>query len=218
MARQGTPAASAAGGATQLGARWFVGNARREGRLRAGRLSQVGLRQAVGRRDRRVARQGDGVARDTGGALVRGVGMRAGGVRATIVVGMRCGIVMMRRMPMRRSLRGMTCMRFHHRRVRGSLRYSAERHRRRRIPLEGYGEHHQPQQEHANTGHPVILGGRAARISSGHWITLSARFNTERGIVKPSRFAVLRLISSSNFVGCSIGRSAGLAPFSIRST
>ena len=32
-------------------------------------------------------------------------------------------------------------------------------------------------------------------------------------IVSPSAFAVLRLITSSNFVGCSTGRSAGFAPF-----
>jgi len=30
--------------------------------------------------------------------------------------------------------------------------------------------------------------------------------------------AVLRLITSSNFVGCSTGRSAGFAPFKMRST
>ena len=38
------------------------------------------------------------------------------------------------------------------------------------------------------------------------------------GIVSPSAFAVLRLITSSNLVGCSTGRSAGLAPLRIRST
>ena len=35
---------------------------------------------------------------------------------------------------------------------------------------------------------------------------------------RPSALAVLRLITSSNFVGCSTGRSAGLAPFRILST
>src|SRR5207245_11130642 len=34
----------------------------------------------------------------------------------------------------------------------------------------------------------------------------------------PSALAVLRLITNSNLVGCSIGRSAGLAPFRILST
>src|SRR5262249_11173106 len=37
------------------------------------------------------------------------------------------------------------------------------------------------------------------------------------GIVRPRAFAVLRLIISSNFVGCSTGRSAGFAPFRILS-
>src|SRR5437867_5645034 len=49
-------------------------------------------------------------------------------------------------------------------------------------------------------------------------MTWSARPNTDGGIVRPSVFAVLRLITKSNFVGCSIGRSAGLAPFRILST
>src|SRR5258706_15627026 len=35
---------------------------------------------------------------------------------------------------------------------------------------------------------------------------------------RPSVFAVLRLMTSSNFVGCSTGRSAGLAPVRILST
>ncbi len=37
-------------------------------------------------------------------------------------------------------------------------------------------------------------------------------------MVRPSALAVLRLMTSSNFVGCSTGRSAGLAPFRILST
>jgi len=51
-----------------------------------------------------------------------------------------------------------------------------------------------------------------------HWSTSSARPSTNRGIVRPRAFAVLRLITSSNFVGCSIGRSPGLAPLRILST
>ena len=38
------------------------------------------------------------------------------------------------------------------------------------------------------------------------------------GMVRPSALAVLRLITSSNLVGCCTGRSAGFAPFSILST
>ena len=47
--------------------------------------------------------------------------------------------------------------------------------------------------------------------------TLSARYSNDCGIVMPICFAVLRLITSSNLVGCSTGRSAGLAPFRILS-
>ncbi len=37
-------------------------------------------------------------------------------------------------------------------------------------------------------------------------------------MVRPSALAVLRLITSSNFVGCSTGRSPGLAPCRILAT
>ena len=50
-----------------------------------------------------------------------------------------------------------------------------------------------------------------------YWIIWSARSNTDGGIARPSAFAVLRLITSSNLVGCSTGKSAGLAPLSILS-
>ena len=49
-------------------------------------------------------------------------------------------------------------------------------------------------------------------------ITLSARASTSGGIVRPICFAALRLMTNSNFVGCSTGKSAGLAPFKILST
>ena len=52
----------------------------------------------------------------------------------------------------------------------------------------------------------------------GHRITLSALANTLGGIVNPICLAAFRLIMNSNFVGCSTGRSAGLAPFRILST
>jgi hypothetical protein len=51
-----------------------------------------------------------------------------------------------------------------------------------------------------------------------HLITWSARISNVCGIVSPSALAVLRLITSSNFIGCSTGRSAGLAPLRILST
>ena len=52
----------------------------------------------------------------------------------------------------------------------------------------------------------------------GHLITLSALASTFGGIVTPICLAVFKLMMSSNFVGCSTGRSAGLAPFRILST
>lgn len=42
-----------------------------------------------------------------------------------------------------------------------------------------------------------------------HLITFSARIRTSGGIVRPRALAVFKLINSSNFVGCSTGRSAG---------
>ena len=51
-----------------------------------------------------------------------------------------------------------------------------------------------------------------------HLITLSALYSKDCGMVRPICFAVLRLITSSNFVGCSTGKSPGLAPFRILST
>src|SRR5262249_54730394 len=49
-------------------------------------------------------------------------------------------------------------------------------------------------------------------------ITWSARSSSDGGMVRPSAFAVLRLMTSSNLVGCCIGRSDGLAPLRILST
>ena len=51
-----------------------------------------------------------------------------------------------------------------------------------------------------------------------HWITSSARNSRDCGSVRPSAFAVLKLITSSSLLGCSIGSSLGLAPLKIRST
>src|SRR6266545_4597372 len=51
-----------------------------------------------------------------------------------------------------------------------------------------------------------------------HRITLSALAKTFGGIVSPICLAVFRLITNSNFVGCSTGRSVGFAPLRILST
>src|ERR1700731_501733 len=61
-------------------------------------------------------------------------------------------------------------------------------------------------------------GNYANEIAPPHSITSSARASTVAGIVSPIVRAVLRLMTSSNFVGCSTGRSAGLAPFKTLST
>src|SRR5262245_7460876 len=51
-----------------------------------------------------------------------------------------------------------------------------------------------------------------------YWMTSSARASTAGGIVRPRAFAVFRLITNSNLVGCSMGRSAGFAPLRMLST
>src|SRR5262249_36765327 len=61
-------------------------------------------------------------------------------------------------------------------------------------------------------------GAGSQTNSRRHSITPSARASSVGGTSMPSVFAVLRLITSSNLVGCSTGRSAGLAPFRILST
>jgi len=61
-------------------------------------------------------------------------------------------------------------------------------------------------------------GANDERPSLYHSITSSALCRSDGGIVRPRAFAVLRLITNSNFVGCSIGRSPGFAPLKILST
>src|SRR5206468_6185183 len=56
------------------------------------------------------------------------------------------------------------------------------------------------------------------RPTAVHRVTSSARARSDGEMTRPSALAVLRLMRSSNFVGCSTGRSAGLAPLRIRST
>lgn len=61
----------------------------------------------------------------------------------------------------------------------------------------------------------TVWPGSAPRL--GHSLTRSARNSRDGGIVRPRVLAVLPLITSSNLVGCSMGRSPGLAPFRMRS-
>src|SRR5262245_27156428 len=49
-----------------------------------------------------------------------------------------------------------------------------------------------------------------------HSITSSARVSIVGGRSRPNALAALRLITSSNFVGCSTGRSAGFKPLRMR--
>ena len=51
-----------------------------------------------------------------------------------------------------------------------------------------------------------------------HSITFSAVIRSDCGILRPNALAVLPLMNNSNFVGCSTGRSPGLAPLKILST
>src|SRR5262249_19222961 len=83
-------------------------------------------------------------------------------------------------------------------------------------------------QENADETHPLaLLRARRERPrrsaaeqrderAAFHSITSSARASNVGGRSIPSAFAVFRLMTSSNFVGCWTGRSAGLAPFKIR--
>ena len=60
--------------------------------------------------------------------------------------------------------------------------------------------------------------GRASESKAYYSMISSARSRSAGGIVSPSRRAVLPLITSSNFVGCSIGKAAGFAPLRILTT
>jgi tripartite-type tricarboxylate transporter receptor subunit TctC len=64
---------------------------------------------------------------------------------------------------------------------------------------------------------PADFGSRRNReCAAVHSITSSARASREGGTSTPSALAVLRLITSSSFVTCCTGRSAGFSPLSTR--
>ena len=69
---------------------------------------------------------------------------------------------------------------------------------------------------------PATAASSASAVNTSealdYLITSSARCSNAGGIVNPSALAVFRLMTSSNFVGCSTGRSVGLAPLKILST
>src|SRR5262245_23519840 len=53
-------------------------------------------------------------------------------------------------------------------------------------------------------------------LAPPHSITSSAATSSLSGTVRPKAFAVLRLIASSNVVGCRTGNSGGFAPLRMR--
>ena len=58
----------------------------------------------------------------------------------------------------------------------------------------------------------------SVQTPSAYSITRVARTMISGGMVRPSAFAVFRLTTSSNLVGCSTGRSPGFVPLRILST
>lgn len=63
---------------------------------------------------------------------------------------------------------------------------------------------------------PAFLRGSDEAAISCHSTTSSARASIEDGIVRPNAFAVLRLRTISNLVGCRTGKSAGCSPLRMR--
>jgi hypothetical protein len=59
---------------------------------------------------------------------------------------------------------------------------------------------------------PELLDPLLANYTKPEDLTSSARASNVGGTVRPSAFAVLRLMANSNLVGCCTGRSAGVAP------
>jgi hypothetical protein len=100
--------------------------------------------------------------------------------------------------------RGRRCRRRAPRCGRAGRRTAQEADHRRRLLLGAKG---------ARRRHPTAK--QQHKLAAPHSMTSSARARIDCGITSPSAFAVLRLITSSNLVGCSTGRSAGLAPLRI---
>jgi hypothetical protein len=59
--------------------------------------------------------------------------------------------------------------------------------------------------------------GTGTEVRQPHSITSSARASSAGETVRPSAFAVFRLITNSYLVGACTGRSAGFSPFRMRS-
>jgi hypothetical protein len=80
------------------------------------------------------------------------------------------------------------------------------------------GEEGVPLGQHAHRPSLAQAGGVRKMSAVCYSMTWSARASSDGAIVRLSALAVLRLMTSSNFVACSTGRSAGLAPLRILST
>src|SRR6266702_4647893 len=97
--------------------------------------------------------------------------------------------------------------------ARSNPNQSPRAHRKRSRGYHGYTTLAQVESE-ADHGNVAVR----ASVLTGHRITSSAWKRSVGGIVIPSPLAVFRLMTNSNFMGCSTGSSAGLAPFRILST
>ena len=73
-------------------------------------------------------------------------------------------------------------------------------------------------QKGLTSGKPERYAAPGEARRADHSMTWSARARIGWGMVMPRALAVLRLMTSSNLVGCSTGRAAGLAPVSILCT
>src|SRR5262249_44431829 len=65
-------------------------------------------------------------------------------------------------------------------------------------------------------GHRRTAEQRDELAPFDHSITSSARASSVGGTSRPSAFAAWRLMTSSNLLDCTTGRSAGLVPFKMR--
>src|SRR3954467_12392038 len=82
----------------------------------------------------------------------------------------------------------------------------------------GVTQHSLPSGRYSLLGPDFHRLDRASFAWRTHSITSSARCCKNEGTSMPIAFAVFRLITSSNFVGCSMGKSAGLVPCNILDT
>jgi hypothetical protein len=94
---------------------------------------------------------------------------------------------------------------------------TAQEHRAGHAAHQENRDHHGPVKLQTHAGYSS-QGYQARPAERGHSMSRSACASSDAGTVSSSAFAVLRLITSSNLVGCSTGRSAGRAPRRIRAT